>query len=331
MKTGRPMENPSARYKRGTSTILPGPLGAHNWQPMSFDPETGLVYAPIHELLQDYTTDAKFTQRAGRWNLGVTWAAFPDDPKTQAAMASLLKGYLVAWDPVAQKEVWRVPHRIPWNGGTLSTAGGLVFQGTGEGKLEAYDAKTGKTLWSFDNHAAVAAGPITYAVDGEQYVAVMSGYGSAFFLAAGFMAPATTTPLNSRLNVYKLGGAASAPAINLPPLETPEPPVIKVNAGAIARGAQLYQNFCAVCHGQGVVGGGVVPDLRRSPMIQDAASFRAIVGGQRAEQGMPNFDKWITAADRDAIRAYVAREAKPLYDAEQAAKKSAGAAAKPGR
>ena len=135
-----------------------------------------------------YAHDANPVTREGFHNLGVAFDPLPDDAAVRAAIKSASKGMLLAWDPVAQREVWRSDRRGPWNGGTLATAGGLVFQGTGDGQFLALDARTGKTLWSTDNQAATLAGPISYEIGGEQYVAVLAGYGGSFFLIEGFVA-----------------------------------------------------------------------------------------------------------------------------------------------
>jgi quinohemoprotein ethanol dehydrogenase len=187
--TGRPIENPEARYKTGPALVRPNPEGAHNWHPMSYSPQTGLVYLPMQDMALDYAHDPAFTHREGFNNLGVVFSLFPDDPLVRKAIRNSPKAALLAWDPVSQKEAWRAPRPGPWNGGTLAVAGGLVFQGTVDGRFLALDAKTGAELWSYDNQAATLAGPISYEVDGEQYVAVPAGYGTVFFLINGFFAP----------------------------------------------------------------------------------------------------------------------------------------------
>jgi quinohemoprotein ethanol dehydrogenase len=325
---GRPIENPSARYENGLAIVHPSSYGAHNWHPWSFNPQTGLVYIPIQEFLQDWTSAPQIPYRQGRWNTGTSHFPLPPMGPPRDALKNMLTGALLAWDPVAQKEAWKVKLNGPWNGGTLSTAGGLVFQGTVDGKFRAYDAKSGAQLWEFDTKAATLAGPITYEVDGEQYVAVNAGYGSVFFLAGGFAAPKEGNPLNGRLYVFKLGGKAEAPKIEFEAAKTPQPPVIRASARAVAQGEFEYGQFCAVCHGVSVVGGGVIPDLRRSALLADAAQFRAIaLDGQLSSRGMPGFKDWMTPAQLEQIRAYIAREAVALYQAEQTA---AGGAPKAG-
>ena len=154
MKTGRPVETPEARfYKTGKPfASLQNPNGAHTWHPMSFSPQTGLVYIPIHKQNYTFAHDAAFTPSPLTTNLGIRRAAAATDPAAgaaalQATLASV-GGPLIAWDPVRQREVWRAEREGAANGGVLSTAGGLVFQGTGMGEFAALDARSGMRLWS---------------------------------------------------------------------------------------------------------------------------------------------------------------------------------------
>jgi quinohemoprotein ethanol dehydrogenase len=324
MATGRPVENPEARYPGASALVRPGPIGAHNWHPMSFSPDTGLVYLPAHDMAFAYVHVASPVAREGFTNLGVALPSLPDDDAARAAIRGASKGVLLAWDPVAQREVWRSERRGPWNGGTLATAGGLVFQGTGDGQFLAMDARTGKTLWSTDNQAATLAGPITYEIEGEQYVAVLGGYGSLFFLVAGFLAPAEGNALNGRVHVFKLGAATLRPAINLQRPPTPKPPAIPLTAVAYGRAAQLYEHHCAICHGVAGVTGGVLPDLRRSLRLHSADEWRrVVVDGDLAPRGMPRFGRYVPANDAELMRAYVARQAAALYEGEMRAAKAA--------
>jgi quinohemoprotein ethanol dehydrogenase len=318
MTTGRPIENPEARYAAGTAIVLPSPFGAHNWHPMSMSPQTGFVYLPVQELAQDYTSDPAFVYRPGRWNTGTVHASLPSDRAARGAIRNSMRGFLLAWDPVNQREAWRVDLGTPWNGGTLATAGGLVFQGTLDGRFRAYDARSGEQLWEFDNQAATMGGPVTYEVDGVQYVASLASYGTLFFLPVGFaIADPPTEPVNGRVNVFRLGGEASLPPRELVRVETPAPPELRASAATIERGAALYGAFCGVCHGAGVISGGLLPDLRRAPSLQDANVWRQTVHGARAQNGMPDFTRWISAAEAEAVRAYVAAEARQLYREER--------------
>lgn len=317
VSTGRPIENAEARFVSGTAIVLPSPFGAHNWHPMSMSRQTGLVYIPVQEMAQDYTADPAFVYRPGRWNLGTVAAPLPADRATRAALRNSLQGFLLAWDPVNQREAWRVRLSGPWNGGTLATAGGLVFQGTLDGHFRAYDARTGTQLWEYDNQASTMGGPITYSVDGEQYVASLASYGTLFFLPAGFAAPIDAEPTNGRVNVFRLGGTATLPARELVRVEMGRPPSLRASRATLERGAFVYTQFCMACHGYGAISGGVLPDLRRVSTLHDAQVWRDTVHGGRTANGMPDFTHWVNDADVEAIRAYVAQEAATLYADEQ--------------
>ena len=315
MATGRPMEIAGARYEKGPFTALPSGHGAHNWQPMAFSPQTGLVYLPAQEVPMIYQSDAPFVARKGGWNLGVNLAVntLPDDKAALKAIRAVLKGHLAAWDPVAQKEVWRIQQDGPWNGGVLASAGGLVFQGTAKGLLKAFDAKDGRELWSFDTGIGIVAPPISYAVNGRQYVAVMAGYGGGYGVASPFTENAGPRP-NGRLLVFALD--AKAPYA----VERTEPAPAVVVAGkwpksVVAHGAQIYETTCSVCHGATARSSGVLPDLRRSGITADRQAWQEVViNGALASNGMVGFKPWLSAKDAEAVRAYVAGRAKTLAE-----------------
>src|SRR5262249_32618805 len=161
--SGRPIENPQARYgETGKPWVsLPGPSGAHGWQPMSYSPLTGLVYIPVTEAAFPRIPDNAFTSRSFGWNTGVDFNAgsLPEDPKAVAGIQAHLKGRLSAWDAAAQREVWQVPYDHPWNGGVLATAGNLVYQGNSMGELAAFRADDGQRVWSVQTHTGIVAPP----------------------------------------------------------------------------------------------------------------------------------------------------------------------------
>lgn len=324
--TGRPIEDPKARYTDGkVALVFPSSYGGHNWHPMAYSPNTGYVYLPAQEMGAAYQLDANFKYRPGAWNTGTDFlaAALPADPNTRKAIAATMTGMLIAWDPVRQKPAWTVQHKGPWNGGALATAGGLVFQGTADGRFVAYDAKTGAKLWESETYAATLAGPISYMVDGEQYIAVNSGFGSVYFLVAGFAVPndRKAPPENGRLLVYKLGAAGTVPKLELAKAQFPAPPPQKANARTIQAGLAAYNGNCAVCHGIGAEGAGVIPDLRMSASLSDPAYFKEVViDGRLAAQGMVSFAQWVTPADAEAIRAYLISEATTAYKAQESEK-----------
>ena len=313
MKTGRPVEMPNARYDKGVFVASPSGHGAHNWQPMAYSPQTQLAYIPAQEVPLAYQSDNPFVARPGGWNLGVNLAinTLPDDKAAPKAVRAMLKGYLIAWNPIEQKEAWRVDLGGPGNGGVLTSAGGLVFAGNAKGKLVAYAAGTGRELWSFDAGIGIIAPPITYAVNGKQYVAVMAGCGGAYGLPAAFAELQGPRP-NGRLLVFALGSKSPYKVERI----AAAPPVVVDNiwpASVVADGATLYVNTCAVCHGGGAMSSGVLPDLRRSGALADADAWQSIVhDGALRENGMVGFAKWMTPANIESIRAYIADRARLL-------------------
>jgi PQQ-dependent dehydrogenase (methanol/ethanol family) len=310
-KTGRPIENPAARYEKTATLQVPGPLGAHNWQPMAFNPKTGLVYIPTNVTPFAFTDDKAFNYKPGAWNLGVDFLvnALPTDAATMKAVASMIKGQLVAWDPVNQKAVWTVDHPYFWNAGVLATAGDLVFQGAAHGEFSAYDAAAGKKLWSYKTGNGVIAAPMTYELDGEQYVAVMVGVGGAGQLSAPASMPQRSR-LPGRLLVFKLGGKAQAPAY---PAPVEQPPLDLANVsstGDVQHGFAVFHQNCQVCHGANATGAWL-PDLKRSPITASSESWKSVVvDGANAPRGMPGFARYLTLKDAEDVRAYVISEAK---------------------
>ncbi len=216
LKTGRPVEDPAARFMnpKQPALVMPGPYGAHNWHPMSFSPQTGLVYLPAQELAMAYLHDPKFKGRPLGFNIGIdaTAVMMPDDPQIRAAALATVRGSLKAWDPVTQKERWSVEHPGAWNGGVLSTAGNLVFQGNVGGEFVAYNAADGTKLWSFPAQTGVVAAPATYAIGDEQYVVVLAGWGGTYAISGGDASRKGGPAINrSRVLAFKLGGTATLP------------------------------------------------------------------------------------------------------------------------
>ena len=287
---------------------------------MSFSPLTKWVYIPVTDLSFPFIPEKRSKTRTLAWNTGLDFNAgsLPQDPKIKAQIKSGLKGHLAAWDPVARKEVWRVELGHPWNGGVVSTAGNLVFQGNGMGGFVAYRADTGERLWSAETQAGVLAAPITYEVDGEQYVAIEAGWGGAFGLAAGELARDSHFASNRpRVLVYKLGGSAVLPAL---PAATPaalEPPPDTASGGDVTEGKALFHTFCSTCHGDSATGSGVLPDLRYSGLIKSPEAFDTVVRqGARVDKGMVAFKEEISPQELEKIRAYVIHRANEDKKAE---------------
>lgn len=313
--TGRPIENPEARYDRTGKPFLgaPGAIGGHNWHPMAFDPANGLVFIPAIEAAFPYVFEPNWKPAAKGFNVGVDMAAaaMPADRAARAAAKAATKGALIAWDPVAQKERWRVQYKGPWNGGVLATAGGLVFQGSAAGEFAAYAAKDGRKLWNFPAQTGVVAAPATYSLKGEQYVAVLAGWGGVWALSSGVLTEKSGPVRNiSRLLVFKLGGKAALPP--MPPLHALplDPPAVTGTPAQIAEGGALYGRFCGTCHGDSAFGSTVLPDLRRSSVLADAGNWRMIVhDGALKDNGMVGWANVLTAAQTEAIRHYVIKRA----------------------
>ena len=312
-RTGRPYESPAADYDQKMQIVAPSPLGGHNWQPMSFDPKTGLVLFPVHELAGAYELAKDFRFKPHAWNTGTSFEANLDVPD---GWSDAVKGRLVAWDPVRQREVWRAEYKSAWNGGVLTTDGGLAFEGTADGRVVAYRTADGAQLWEAPAGTGVVAAPITYLVDGEQYVTVMAGWGGAFPLAYGEAAARAGVTSVGRVLTYKLGGKATLPPSEPFDASPPPPPPVELHASRkeIHQGGLLFHEWCAVCHGLKAVAGGVVPDLRKASAETHASFADIVIGGTREAKGMPSFADVLSRDDVRLIQAYVvarALEAQP--------------------
>ncbi len=315
IKSGRPSENPDARVDRTGKpfVVIPGPGGAHSWQPMAYDANTGLVYIPALEAGFPFVPDPHFQDAAQGFNTGMDFAAaaMPADTNIRAAVKAATKGALIAWDPVAQKERWRVVFKGPWNGGVLATGGGLVFQGNAAEEFAAYDAVSGAKLWSGSAQTGVLAPPITYSINGEQYVAVLAGWGGVWALAPGILSQVAGPVHNvSRLLVFKLGASAQLPPAPSVPPRPLDPPAVTGTPAQIAEGAQHYARFCGGCHGDAAYGGGLLPDLRRSALLADGGGWAGVVhDGVMRSQGMVSFASVLTPEQIESIRHYVIKRA----------------------
>ena len=309
MKTGRPIETPGARYETNPALAVPAPYGGHNWQPMAYSPKEGLVYIPAMSVPFGYVNDTKYIHKQGAWNLGIDTiaTALPDGKAAKAAIKAMMKGHLIAWDPVAKKARWTVEHPYFWNAGILATAGDLVFQGSAGGEFAAYNAKTGAKVWSYQAGNGIIAAPSTYSIDGEQYVAIMVGYGGAAPLAANFALP-DRPRLPGRLLVFKIGGTDKVAAF-----ETPEKMTIDLagvsSKGSVKEGMALYHQNCSVCHGANATGT-YLPSLKTSQMLLTEDNWKSVViDGARQSMGMISFKEYLTPAQSESIRAYVLSEA----------------------
>ena len=311
-ENGRPIVNESARYweKNEPALITPAWSGGHNWHPMSYSSQTGLVYLPAQEMAFPYAPDRDFEIKQLAVNLGIdtTVAAFPDDPKVVQAIKEATKGHLSAWDPVKQKEVWRVQYPGLWNGGVLSTAGNLVFQGSATGFINAYRATTGEKLWEYPAQTGVVAPPMTYEVNGEQYIAVAAGWGGIYPLMTGPLShDSHPDPVNrSRLLVFKLAADEKLPEMSVSKRKMQDLRGTEIDANKVEQGHVTWERYCVSCHGTGAVGSGVLPDLRYSPLITSEQAFYTVVGeGALAANGMVGFKAELSREQIENIRHFV--------------------------
>ena len=321
METGRPVENPANNYFDTPALTTPGPLGGHNWQPMAFNPDTGLVYIPAQEMLFVYSHDKDFEYNPKTWNTGqqIEMTYLPKNPDELAMVDKATFGYLLAWDPIAQKEVWREQYQRPWSGGLLSTAGDLVLQGTSDGRFIAFDAASGEILWSVDTGQGIIAPPITYMIDEEQYIAVQVGYGGAYALAGAFPSANKNPAQNGRMLVFKLGGEEMSPPVQSIAKVNPVVPSMTTDALTIARGEYEYHEHCQFCHGAGVIGGGVIPDLRYLDEVGHKTFLGVILGGMHSEKGMASFKDVLSLEQANQIQAYIISQAKLTGISQEAA------------
>jgi PQQ-dependent dehydrogenase (methanol/ethanol family) len=308
-KTGRPAVSSTGYAELKPVIASPSPDGAHNWNPMAFSPATGLVYLPAKVGTQFvHAPDSKWTYDAESTNLGLD--GLYDGP-LNAKLASLprAKGELVAWDPVGQRAAWRVSYPTVEGGGVLSTGGNLVFQGRADGILADYRVTDGAQLWQLDAGTGIIAPPVTYSVNGVQYVSVMAGWGGG---PALFNAPGSgpVKPGYGRILTFTLGGTATlkAPAFGH---KDPPTPAITTHASpkTVHEGGLLYNSNCAPCHGINAVAG-PLPDLRYANKETLEGIEDIVLGGTRASAGMPSFKRILNVAQVKAIQAYIVSRAR---------------------
>ncbi|MGB6450232.1 MAG: PQQ-dependent dehydrogenase, methanol/ethanol family [Steroidobacteraceae bacterium] len=305
LATGRPRISREVRYDLTgkPAFVQPGGQGAHSWHPISYSPQTGLVYfSAIGNTSTNMMSAKSFTPQPMGSNTGLSFQA----PRPGAARVrpTPAESELVAWDPVRQRQVWRTGVLGTIGAGTLATAGGLVFQGTTKGRFVAYDASNGTPLWSMDAETGVVAAPISYEAGGEQYIAEEVGYGLVRFGMTN----------GSRLLVFKLGGTASLPpAPPSPPPPVLNPPPSTASAQTIDLGRRQFGAHCAMCHDTQYANRNVFPDLRYAPELNSEVAFEAIVlQGALQAGGMASFKGRVSADQVHAIRAYLIARANEL-------------------
>lgn len=300
---GRPIEVPEARSMDEPFDIIPGPFGGHNWHSMSFNHQTGLAYFPSQHIpitmVQDPSWKSIESNEPGQPMSGIGWnTAF----KFNAAPPSSKPfGRLTAWNPVTQQEAWRYEHASPWNGGTLSTAGSLVFQGTADARFMAFNAQSGEPLWESPMGTGVIAAPVTYEVDGTQYVSIAAGWGGVY----GKSQRASDLKNAGTVYTFVLNGDAEMPEFIQYQLNSLISGV-EYNPEFVKEGTDLYVSNCVFCHGvPGVDKGGNIPNLGYSQRSVIENLDVMVFDGPLLSSGMPHFSGKLTETDVEKIKAFI--------------------------
>lgn len=311
--TGRPVENDFSRYTNENAVVFPHPLGGHSWQPMAFNKKTNLVYLTVRDMSMTFGQDKnwKYNQPGfigsdTGWNTGVGFDPSKSVRQDSAAPKETPQEILIAWDPVKQQEVWRVPLKGIWNGGVVTTSSGLVFEGTADGKFMVLDADNGKILWEVNIGSGIIGSPITYKLDGKQYVSIAAGWGGAAGLSSKFteeIYPGTvyTFALNEKTPMPIFVKQAKKQLINQEFSATKE---------ELSHGGTLYMQYCRTCHGPVAQGGGALPDLGYSSESIHKIFKDIVLKGLLLSKGMPNFGNRLSEKDVKDIHSYVLASAK---------------------
>jgi len=310
LATGRPVENPDAAFEEKPQWIVPGNAGAHNWQSMSYDASRGIMYIPTHDLPFFYALPESFAKtgiykvRWGRMNLGVALGEYRNALIAKADPKPEPQAHLKAFNPLTGEVVWSVRNKSGYNGGVLATAGGVIFQGDGAGIITAHDTDNGETLWQYEAYASIGAPPITYEIDGTQYVAIMVGNDRRY-------------DGGGKLMVFSLGGATELPVPQKRDYRIPEQPPLTASAEDLKRGDQLYHEICANCHG-GLGRSYMAADLRRMSRDRHSAFEAIVLDGKFKDRGMESFAEFLTSEDTERIRQYIIFRANTDREAQQA-------------
>jgi len=301
-KSGQPIDTPGNRYPNGKPFELwPSNVGAHSWMPSAFSPKSGLVYIPLLErgaIYSDAGIDAKTWTRAtgNAEDFAVSITPVSGDPLNNTS-------WLLAFDPVARKAMWKLQTASAWNGGILATGGDLVFQGQITGEFDAYDALSGRKLWRFGAQAPIIAAPITYAIGGRQYVTILVGIGTS----PGGVGPVAFDYYSQarRVLTFALDAHGTLPVSRPLSRVLPADPTYRADPTMEARGAATYYLHCVACHGVGAISGGQAPDLRFSSAPVHPNVFADVVhGGLLVPEGMPRFEE-LPNADLNTLRQYL--------------------------
>ncbi len=314
LATGRPREVEIRRFEKSNSMVAPNYEGGHNWHPMAFNPVTGLVYIPALDNASMYGADPEWAAHRAGFAVGNGWnAAVGRDPAFPDIQDSLIKtgftkGKLMAWDPVKKKQIWSVDNPTPWNAGVLTTAAGLVFQGTTDGRFVAYDGNTGKKLWEYSLEAGVIASPVTYLVDGVQYVTIVAGWGGGFGQKTKF----TQFIKPGTIFTFALGKKNHIPQFKMPGDRRLIAMEVQATSEELVEGSALFATYCGLCHASIGSGGGNIPDLGYSSEWTFNNFEEIVRRGLYTPRGMPNFGTRLTSAQTELIRKYILTRARKV-------------------
>jgi quinohemoprotein ethanol dehydrogenase len=336
MQTGRPVEDKAAAdYGDGKpKLVFPSPIGAHNWNPMSHSAKTGLVYIPtvhVGALFANPVGNPEWLPGRMNTNVQVGFsfqladpASLPialqplADPKFLATQPDVApSAALKAWDPVKHEFVWSVPNSsFMDHGGVLSTGGGLVVQGGLDGVLRVFRDTDGYLLKEIEVGTAMIAAPMTYAVDGVQYIAILAGSGGGGWSSWLPQNIAFSKGNANRILAFRLdGGPTPVPPDLPPPGPLAEPPPRIGTAADVAAGAAIFAANCRSCHTN--TWPAPVPDLRRSTAATHAVFKPIVLQGALQARGMPPFGDVLSEQQAEQLQAYLLSEAHAAYAAQQ--------------
>ena len=318
MKTGRPVLTEQGRwYKDEPKLVFPSLSGGHGWQPMSYNPMTGLIYIPERSWPVVYSAVEEYDWEPDRDNTGINYAVMSNYSlvidQIKEPRDTIYEESLLAWDPVTQKAAWKISEGAP-DGGTLSTPE-LVFQGTRTGYLKVYDARTGQKLKEIFTGTGIMAAPTTYSIDGEQYVAVMAGQGGA---------PVPYSPPDAvlwqyknygRILAFKLDGGEVPLPEKAEKVATPRPPDAQVDPALADAGGPLYWKNCAACHGSlGEYHFSQHPDLAKMNEGTHQQFSQIVLGGLLSNNGMASFSNSLSEEEVESIHHFLIREQQKMYE-----------------
>lgn len=304
IQTGRPVEREFIHYIEANFQMAPNYDGGHNWQPMAYNPNLGYVFIPARETTSFYGQDSLWVYNKVGFGTGNGWnlatGTLYGKPTIADEKATTI-GKLMAWDPVKGEEVWSIPQNNKWNGGLLTTASDLVFQGTADGKITAYKGATGELIWEANLQTGILAPPITYLVDGVQYLTVVTGWGGGY----GMKNKHTDVVNNGTIFTFKIGGTEALPEKPVAYKKELISPKWTVDQTKLAHGETTFWKYCGTCHVVAETGGGVAPDFGYSAMVGTPAFEAVVLDGALLINGMPQFNDRLSKEDTEAIQHYI--------------------------